>query len=89
VYENDFMEEEFDVDKDLVLGTALLELPDNLPANSPIQVTFTLNSEGILEVGGEDMTAHREVHVTMQSKGIMAAEKVDELKEKSKGIVVM
>lgn len=89
VYENDYMEEEFDVDEDFLLGTALLELPDNLPANSPIKVTFALNREGILEVSGEDMTSHRTVHATMQATGIMAAEKVDELKEKSKGIVVM
>ena len=89
VYESDFMEETFDVDKDFVLGTATLELPGNLPAGSPIQVTFTLSTEGILEVSGVDKTTGREVHATMQAKGIMAEEKVDELKEKSKQMVVM
>ena len=89
VYESDFMEETFDVDKDFVLGTATLELPGNLPAGSPIQVTFTLSTEGILEVSGVDKTTGREVHATMQAKGIMAEEKVDELKEKSKPMVVM
>lgn len=89
VYESDFMEETFDVDRDFVLGTATLELPGNLPAGSPIQVTFTLSTEGILEVSGVDKTTGREVHATMQAKGIMAEEKVDELKEKSKQMVVM
>lgn len=89
VYESDFMEETFDVDKDFVLGTATLELPGNLPAGSPIQVTFTLSTEGILEVSGVDKTTGREVHATMKAKGIMAEEKVDELKEKSKQMVVM
>ena len=89
VYESDFMEETFDVDKDFVLGTATLELPGNLPAGSPIQVTFTLSTEGILEVSGVDKTTGREVHATMQAKGSMAEEKVDELKEKSKQMVVM
>jgi len=89
VYESDFMEESFDIDKDFVLGTATLELPGNLPAGSPIEITFTLNTEGILEVSGVDKTTNREVHATMQSKGIMAEEKVDELKEKSKQMVVM
>lgn len=89
VYESDFMEETFDVDKDFVLGTATLELPGNLPAGSPIQVTFTLSTEGILEVSGVDKTTGREVHATMQANGIMAEEKVDELKEKSKQMVVM
>lgn len=89
VYESDFMEESFDIDSDFVLGTATLELPGNLPAGSPIEITFTLNTEGILEVSGVDKTTNREVHATMQSKGIMAEEKVDELKEKSKRMVVM
>lgn len=89
VYESDFMEETFDVDKDFALGTATLELSENLPVGSPIQVTFTLSTEGILEVSGVDKTTGREVHATMQAKGIMAEEKVDELKEKSKQMVVM
>lgn len=89
VYESDFMEETFDVDKDFVLGTATLELSENLPVGSPIQVTFTLSTEGILEVSGVDKTTGREVHATMQAKGIMAEEKVDELKVKSKQMVVM
>ncbi|MGO1468586.1 MAG: Hsp70 family protein [Tissierella sp.] len=89
VYENDFMEEYFEVDDDLILGTTTLELPSDLPAGAPLDVTFTLNEEGILEVRGIDKTTDREVNATMQSKGIMAEEKVDELKEKSKNIVVM
>ncbi len=89
VYESDFMDEYFDVDDDFVLGTATLELPENLPAGAPIEVTFTLNTEGILEVSGRDLTSNKEVHATMQAKGIMTAEQVEELKEKSKQIVVM
>ena len=45
----------YDVDEDFNLGTASLDLPGNLPAGAPIQVTFTLNNEGILEVTGKDM----------------------------------
>lgn len=89
VYESDFMEESYEVDKDFVIGEAILELPGNLPAGSPIEVTFRLNSEGILDVSGVDKTTGREVHTKMQSKGIMDADKVDELKEKSKNIVVL
>ena len=87
VYESDFMEEYFEIAEDFVLGTAILELPENLPAGSPIEITFTLNTEGILEVRGVDKTANREVNVTMQAKGIMSEEKINELKEKSKKIV--
>lgn len=89
VYESDFMEEVFEVDEHFILGTALLELSGDLPAGSPIEITFTLNTEGILKVQGVDKTTNKEVHATMQAKGIMAEEKVEELKEKSKHMIVM
>ncbi|MGN0180696.1 MAG: Hsp70 family protein [Monoglobaceae bacterium] len=90
VYESDFMEEYFDVDDDFVLGTASLELPGNLPEGSPIQVTFTLNNEGILEVTGRDMTTNTEIHATMQATGgtTMSKEDIAAAKEKSKNITV-
>lgn len=89
VYESDFMDEYFDVDEDYAIGTATLELPENLPANSPIEITFSLNSEGILEVTGKDLTSNKEIHATMRSKYIMNSETVEELKEKSKRMAVM
>lgn len=89
VYESDFMDEYFDIDEDYVIGTAILELPDNLPADSPIEITFSLNSEGILEVTGKDLTSNKEIHATMRSKYIMNNETVEELKEKSKQMAVM
>lgn len=89
VYESDFMDEYFDIDEDYVIGTATLELPGNLPAGAPIEITLSLNSEGILNVTGKDLTGNREVHGTMRSKFIMTSETVEELKEKSKHIVVI
>ncbi|KKG55807.1 Hsp70 family protein [Methanosarcina mazei] len=89
VYESDFMNEYFDVDKDYVIGTALLELPGNLPVDSPVEITFSLNSEGILEVNGRDLTSNKEVHATMRSKYIMAGDMVEKLKEKSKQMIVI
>ncbi len=89
VYESDIMDKQYEVDKDFLLGSVILEIPGNLPKGSPIEITFTLTSEGILEVRGVDKTSNNEVHARMQAKGIMAEEKVDELKEKSKQIVVM
>lgn len=89
VYESDFMDEIYDIDQDFVLGTATLELSGDLPEGAPIEITFTLNTEGILEVGAVDKTRNREVHATMKAKCIMAEEKVDELVEKSKSMVVM
>lgn len=90
VFENDFHDEYFDVDTDFILGNATLDLPGNLPAGAPIEVTFTLNKEGILEVTGRDLPTNREIHATMQATAgtIMSKEEVAAAKAKSKGIAV-
>ena len=90
VFESDFDTEYFEVDSDFILGTATLELPGNLPAGAPIQVTFTLNNEGILEVTGRDITTNREIHATMQATAgtTMSKEDVQAAKAKTKSIAV-
>ena len=90
MFESDFDTEYFEVDSDFILGTATLELPGNLPAGAPIQVTFTLNNEGILEVTGKDMTTNREIHATMQATAgtTMTKEDVQAAKAKTKSIAV-
>lgn len=90
VYESDFDVEYYEVDEDYRLGVACLELPGNLPEGAPIQVTFTLNKEGILEVTGLDLTGGKEIHATMQAAAgtTMSKEEVEAAREKSKNIVV-
>lgn len=90
VYESDIMDEYYDVDDDYVLGTAVLELPPHLPAGAPIEVTFTLNQEGILEVTGRDLTGNREIHATMQAASgtTLSNEEVAAVREKSKNVAV-
>ena len=63
VYESDFTDEFFDIDEDYAIGTVILELPSNLPNGAPIEITLSLNNEGILEVTGKDVTSNKEVHV--------------------------
>lgn len=90
VYESDFDSEYYEVDEDFNLGMASLELPGNLPAGAPIEVTFALNNEGILEVTGIDVTSGKEIHATMQATAgtTMSKEDVKAARAKSKNIVV-
>ena len=90
IYESDFDSDYYEVDEDFTLGTCALELPGNLPAGAPIQVTFTLNNEGILEVTGKDMTSNNEIHATMQATTgtTMSEEDIAAAKAKSKCITV-
>ena len=90
VFESDIDTEYYPVEEEYILGTCTLELPGNLPAGAPIQVTFTLNNEGILEVSGRDMTTGREIHATMQATAgtTMSKEEVEAAKAKSKNVAV-
>ncbi|MDD4290721.1 MAG: Hsp70 family protein [Clostridia bacterium] len=89
VYENDYMDEYFEVDDNLLLGNVSLTLPGNLPEGSPIEVLFTLKSNGLLKVYGKDTTTGNDVSAELTSQGIMTQEEVEEIKKKSQDITVI
>ena len=89
IYENDYMDKYFEVDEDLKIGDAVLELPKNTPAGSPVEITLKLNKEGILEVKGLDKTGNKQVNVKFETKGVMKKEELERLTQKSQGIAVL
>ena len=89
IYENDYMDKYFDVDEDLKIGNAILELPENLPAGSLVEITLKLNKEGILEIRGKDKTGNKEVNVKLETKSVISREKLEKLINKSRGIAVL
>ncbi|WP_314292402.1 Hsp70 family protein [Leptotrichia massiliensis] len=89
IYENDYMDKYFEVDEDLKIGDAVLELPKNTPAGSPVEITLKLNKEGILEVKGLDKTGNKQVNVKFETKGVMTKEELERLTQKSQGIAVL
>ena len=89
IYENDYMDKYFEVDEDLKIGNAILELPENLPAGSLVEITLKLNKEGILEIRGKDKTGNKEVNVKLETKSVISKEKLEKLTNKSRGIAVL
>ena len=89
IYENDYMDKYFDVDEDLKIGNAILELPENLPAGALVEITLKLNKEGILEIRGRDKTGNKEVNVKLETKSVISKEKLERLTSKSQGIAVL
>jgi 2-hexadecenal reductase len=89
IFENDYMDEYFDVDDDLKIGEAILDMPARLPKGSPIEVTLKLNKEGILDVKGLDKTGNREVNARMETRGVMSEEELEKIKQRSQAIVVL
>jgi len=68
IYENDFMEEYFNVNDDYIMGIVSFELPSSLPESSTIEVALTLNSEGILGITARETSSGKEVCAIMKTK---------------------
>ncbi len=60
------------------VGVATLNLPESLPARSPIRVTFAINRDGRLNVTALDLTAGGVIEVEFQTEAVMNADDVDE-----------
>lgn len=86
VYETDVAEEVYDVGTNKVLGTAILDLPPNLPAGAPIQITFSLSTDGLLSLKGVDLTSNKEITAEMESDAILTKEEVAEQKVAVSGL---
>jgi molecular chaperone DnaK (HSP70) len=60
------------------VGIATLELPSNLPARSPIRVTFAISRDGRLNVSAVDLTGGSSINVDFETEAVMNAEEVAE-----------
>jgi molecular chaperone DnaK (HSP70) len=60
------------------VGLATLNLPEKLPARSPIRVKFAINQDGRLNVSAIDLTAGGSIDVEFQTEAVMNAEQVEE-----------
>lgn len=60
------------------VGLATLNLPERLPARSPIRVKFSINQDGRLNVTALDLTAGGSIDVEFQTEAVMDSEQVEE-----------
>ncbi len=60
------------------VGVASLNLPEKLPARSPIRVKFAISQDGRLGVSATDLTGGGSIDVEFQTEAVMSAEEVAE-----------
>jgi len=70
------------------IGTAILHLPPNLPAETPVDISFSLNREGRLDITATETSEGRKVNVTIETTPVISGRELDEAKERSKIIRV-
>lgn len=88
VMENRVMGEFAEVDDCKYIGEAQLPLPPGLPVNAPIEVTFNLGVDGLLQLTGFDPAAKRTIKAEFHITGLMTEEETQEARERSTSLAI-
>lgn len=89
IMENESSEIVAQPENSVLIGTAVLNLPSNLKANTGIEIVFRLNEEGRLEITAEETSeTHRSVNVTIETKSVIRGQELEEAKARARHIVV-
>jgi molecular chaperone DnaK (HSP70) len=70
------------------IKTAILTLPPNLPADLPIDITFSLNEEGRLHVTAVETGQTRQVEVLLDTSSVISGDDFDRAKARSQSLVI-
>ncbi|MBW1988586.1 MAG: Hsp70 family protein [Deltaproteobacteria bacterium] len=70
------------------IGTAWLKLPPNLPAETPVVITFELSEEGRLSISAEESATGQIVDVTIESAAVIGGTEFEEAKARGSSVVV-
>jgi len=89
ILESDYLEKKVPLSSCKEIKNAMLSLPPGLPARSPIEITFQMDTEGRLHVTAVECTQGRSVEVDVQTEGVITQEELAEAKERSSNMVVL
>ena len=70
------------------IKTAVLNLPPNLPADLPIEITFTLNEEGRLHITAQETAESRQIDVSVDTASVIAGEDLERAIARSQNLIV-
>src|SRR5690606_29362282 len=88
VMENESDEELVEVADSVELGNAVMDLPEGLPAGSPIEIAFSLDDSGLLTMNAKLLADGRQINTTIQTTRIMSQEEIEQAKARSSAIQV-
>ena len=71
IMENTSREQQVELDMGQEIGNSVLPLPPGLPQGSPIDVTFDLNSEGLLRYSGVDPQSGNQIEGEIKTAAVM------------------
>ena len=83
VYENDSEEEKVDKDREALASASIDLSGTNLPKGSPIDVTFVLSEQGILDVRAIEPSSGQSCEVEVEVKGGLTEDQIREARSKA------
>lgn len=88
IMENESKEETVFVSDSMEIGTAILKLPNGLPAEQPIEISFKLNEEGRLQIAAVETKESRSVNVAVETKSVIHGKELDEAISRNQSIII-
>jgi molecular chaperone DnaK (HSP70) len=88
IMESETSRVEIPPDHAVEIKTAVLNLPPNLPADLPIEITFTLNEEGRLHITAMETSESRQIDVLVDTASVIQGEDLEKAKARSQNLVV-
>lgn len=71
------------------IGEAVLELPEGLPAGSPMEIEFRLNESGLLELRATELAQNREVSARFETVDAISATEFSEARRRLEESMVL
>ncbi len=88
IMENETSETTIPPQNALEIGTAVLDLPDGLPADLPVEITFNLDTGGCLQINAVETSEARAVDVTLDTCAVINGDELEEAKIRCQSLVV-
>ena len=88
IMENETNEKVVAVEHSIEIGTAVLDLPEGLPEDSPVEITFNLNREGRLQITAIEATENRQVIAKIETSSVIQGKELEEAIERAQHLVV-
>lgn len=88
IMENETNEKVVSVEHSMEIGTAVLDLPDGLPEDSPVEITFNLNREGRLQITAIETSENRQVVAKIETSSVIQGKELAEAIERAQHLVV-
>ena len=88
IMENETNEKVVAVEHSIEIGTAVLDLPEGLPEDSPVEINFNLNREGRLQITAMETTENRQVVAKIETSSVIQGKELEEAIERAQHLVV-